>query len=87
MVSEDTIVPACADHKVVKLNIILDNVLIVLHLQVINTIFSVGGGIYGSKLNSEIPDESGPIIHPVGYFIRVKECQLETFQGHSPEIG
>ena len=86
MVSKNTIVPTSADHEVVELNIVLDNVLVVLHLQVIDTIFSIGSGIYGSKFNVEIPHKSGPVIHPVGYFVRVEECRLKIFQGCSPEI-
>ena len=54
--TEDTIVPTCMDCEAVELNILQD-VLIVLHLQVVDSIFGVSGGIYGSGLGMEGTDE------------------------------
>ena len=45
---KDTIVPTSVDHEAVELNIVLDNVLVILHLQVIDSIFSIGSGMMGS---------------------------------------
>ena len=84
---EDTIVPTSADCEAVEFDILLDNVLVVLHLQIINTVFSIGSGVYGAKLGAEIPDECGPVVHPVRYFFRIKDRQLKIFKSHPSEIG
>ena len=57
MVTEDTIVPTCTDCEAVELNVVLQDVLIVLHLQVVDSVFGVSGGIYGSKLSMEGVDK------------------------------
>ena len=70
-VPEDTFIPASADSETVEFNVILYNMLIIMHFEVINSIFSIGGGIYGTKLSAESLDKIGPII------IRVKEGWLK----------
>ena len=65
-VPEDTFIPASADSKMVEFNIILYNMLVIVHFEVINSIFSVGSGVYGTKLSVESLDKVGPIIKPVG---------------------
>ena len=52
-VSEDIIIPAGLNHKTVELNIVLDDMLIILHLQVVNPVFSIGGRINWTKLGME----------------------------------
>ena len=64
LVSEDTVIPACLNHKMVELNIVLDDMLIILHLQVVNPVFSIGGRINQTKLGTESSDEGRPIVHP-----------------------
>ena len=63
-VSEDTVVPAGLNCETVELNIVLDDMLIILHLQVVNPIFSISGWIDQTKLGTESSDEGGPIVHP-----------------------
>ena len=60
--------------------------LVIMHLEVIDSVFSVGGGVYGTKLSAESLDKVGPIIKPVRNFIRVKEGWLKEFQGSPSEI-
>ena len=86
-VPEDTFIPAGADSEMVEFNIILYNMLVIVHFEVINSIFSVGSGVYGTKLSVESLDKIGPIIKPIGNFIRVKEGWLKEFQGGPSEIG
>ena len=86
-VPEDTFIPAGADSKMVEFNIILYNMLIIVHFEVINSIFCVGGGVYRIKLSAESLDKIGPIIKPVRNFIGVKEGWLKEFQGGLSEIG
>ena len=42
-VLEDTFIPASADSETVEFDVILYNMLVIMHLEVINSIFSVGG--------------------------------------------
>ena len=75
------------DNETVEFDVILYNMMIIVHFEVINSIFSVGGGVYGTELSAESLDKIGPIIKPVGNFIRVKEGWLKEFQGGPSEIG
>ena len=84
---EDAIVPPSADREAVEFDIVLDDVLVVLHLQIIDTVFSIGSGVYGAELGVEIPDKCRPVIHPVRYFFRIKDRQLNIFKSHPSEIG
>ena len=77
-VPEDTFIPASADSKTVELDIILYNIPIIVHFEVIDSIFGVSSGVYGTKLSAESLDKIGPIIKPVGNFIRVKEGWLKN---------
>ena len=70
-----------------EFNIIFDIMLVIMHLEVINSIFSISGGVYGTELSVESLDKFGPIIKPVGNVIGVKEGWLKEFQGGPSEIG
>ena len=72
-VPEDTFISASADIKMVEFDIILYNMLVIMHFEVINSVFGVSGGVYRTKLSAESLDKIGPIIKPIGNFIRVKE--------------
>ena len=61
--------------------------LIIVHFEVINSVFHVGGGVYGTELSAESLDKIGSIIKPVKNFIGVKEGWLKEFQGGPSEIG
>ena len=65
-VPEDTFIPAGVDSETVELDIIFYNMLVIVHLEVINSIFGISGGVYGTKLSVESLDKVGPIIKPVG---------------------
>ena len=80
-VPEDTFIPAGADSKTVEFNVILYNMLVIMHFEVINPVFGVGGGVYRTELSVESLDKIGPIIKPIGNFIGVKEGWLKEFQG------
>ena len=84
VVSEDTFIPAGADSKTVEFDIILYNMLVIMHLE---SVFSVSGGVYRTELSAESLDKVGPIIKPVRNFIGVKEGWLKEFQGSPLEIG
>ena len=57
------------------------------HLEVIDSIFGISGGVYRTELSAESLDKIGPIIKPVRNFIGVKEGWLKEFQGGPSEIG
>ena len=86
-VLEDTFIPAGADSKTVEFNVIFYNMLVIMHLEVIDSIFGVSSGVYRTKLSTESLDKVGPIIKPVGDFIGVKEGWLKEFQGGPSEVG
>ena len=87
VVPEDTFIPAGADSKMVEFDVILYNMLIIVHFEVIDSVFGVSGGVYGTELSVESLDKIGPIIKPVGNLIGVKEGWLKEFQGSPLEIG
>ena len=86
-VPEDTFIPASADSETVEFDVIFYNMLIIMHFEVINSIFGVSGGVYRTKLSAESLDKIGPIIKPIANFIRVKEGWLKEFKGNPSEIG
>ena len=87
VVPEDTFIPASADSETVEFDIIFYNMLVIVHLEVINSIFSVSSGVYGTELSVESLVKIGPIIKPVRNFIGVKEGWLKEFQGGPSKIG
>ena len=87
VVPEDTFIPAGADSETVEFDIILYNMLVIMHLEVIDSVFSIGGGVYRTELSVESLDKIGPIIKLVRNLIRVKEGWLKKFQGGPSEIG
>ena len=86
-VPEDTFIPASVDSKTVEFDVILYNMLIIMHFEVIDSVFGVSGGVYRTELSAESLEKIGSIIKPVGNFIRVKEGWLKEFQGGPSEIG
>ena len=52
-VAEETVIPTGVDGKMVEFNVILDNVLVVLHFEVVDSIFCIHGRINGAKLDVE----------------------------------
>ena len=87
MVTEDGIIPAGTDHKMVEFNVVLHDALIILHLEIVNSVFRVGGGVDGTKLSPEGMDEGGPIVHPGQGFVRVEYSQLKVLQSGTTEEG
>ena len=87
VVLEDTFIPAGVDSEMVEFDIILYNMLVIVHFEVIDSVFGIGGGVYGTKLSAESLDKIGPIIKPVGDLIGVKEGWLKKFQGGPSELG
>ena len=50
-VMEDGIILASTDRKTVEFDIVLHDALIILHLEIVNSIFRIGGGFDGTKLS------------------------------------
>ena len=86
MVAEDGIIPTGADGIAVEFDVILDNVLVILHFQVINPAFSISSRIDRTKLNSESADKCGPTVHPIRKFVGIKDGRLEIFECGSAKI-
>ena len=87
MVTEDRIVPASTDRKMVEFDIVLHDALIILHLEIVNSVFRVGGQVDGTKLSTEGTDEVRPVVHPGRGFIGVKYGRLEVLQRGTMEEG
>ena len=83
----DSFIPAGADSETVEFDVILYNMLVIVHFEVIDSVFSIGSGVYGTELSAESLDKIGPIIKPIRNLIRVKEGWLKEFQGSPLEIG
>ena len=86
-VAEDTIISTGADSKTVELDVILDKVLVVLHFEVVDSIFRISSRINGAELDVEGSKEGRPIIHPVGSIVGVKDRWLEVLQSGTTKVG
>ena len=86
-VAEDTVIPTGADGKTVEFDIILDNMLVVLHFEVVDSVFRICGRINGAELDAEGSEEGGPIVHPIGSIIGVKDRWLEVLQSGTAKVG
>ena len=84
-VTEDTFIPAGLDRETVEFDIVLDNMLVILHTEVIDSVFGVSGRINGAELGAEGTDEGGPIIHPIRGFIGLKNGRFKILQGGASE--
>ena len=87
VVVEDTVIPTGVDGKMVEFDIILDNVLVVLHFEVVDSVFHIGGRINGAELDAEGSEEGRPIVHPVGSIIGVKDRWLKVLQSGTAKVG
>ena len=85
--SEDAVIPASADCETVELDIVFYYMLVVLHFQIVNSIFCIGNRINWAKLGTERVDKSRPVDHPIGNVIGVKDERLKVFQGGASEVG
>ena len=83
---EDTIIPASVDSKMVQLNIILENMLVVLHFKIVDSIFSISSGINRAKPSMEGMGKGGPIVHPFRSVIRLKNRQLKVVKSSTTEV-
>ena len=61
-VSEYAVIPACLDSKMIKVNVILKDVVVFAHLEVVQGIFSIHSRINGAKLGAESADELRPVV-------------------------
>ena len=77
-VTEDGIIPTGTDHKTVEFDIVLHNALIILHLEIANSIFHIGSGVDGTKLSTEGMDKGGPVIHPGQGLVGLEYGQLKV---------
>ena len=89
MVPENVMVPTCLNRQPVKVNIVLENVLIFPHLQVVNRVFGVHSRVDRTKLGVESTDKCGPIVQPFWGIIkpgkgRFKEIKSHTVKLHNP---
>ena len=91
MVPENIIIPTCLNRQPVKVNIILENALIIPHIQVVNRVFSIRSRVDRTKLGAESMDQCGPIVQPFwgiikpgkGWFEKIKSCTMKVSQRKS----
>ena len=76
-VTKGGFVPARSDGGTVEFNIVFDDVLIILHLQVVDAVFSVASRVDWAKLSTKGTDECIPIVHPIWEVVRVKKSRLK----------
>ena len=85
--STQSFILAGADSETVEFDVIFYNMLVIMHFEVIDSIFGIGSGVYRTELSAESLDKIRPIIKPIRNFIRAKEGWLKEFQGGPSEIG
>ena len=47
-VSEDTFIPASVESEMVEFDVILYNMLVIVHLEAIDSVFGISGGVYAN---------------------------------------
>ena len=73
VMTKNVLIPTGMDGKMIELNIVFDNALVVLHLQVVNGVFCISGRIDGTKLRAKGDNERRPIVHPCQVVVRVND--------------
>ena len=76
-VTEDAIVPAGLSRKSVEIDVILENPVIVMHLQVVDTVFGISSRVNGAELGTEGSEEGGPVVHPIRSIIGVQNGRFK----------
>ena len=51
----------------------------VLHVEMVDHVFSVSGRVHGTKPSAEGVDKRGVVVHPIWEFVGVEECRFEIF--------
>ena len=66
----------------VKFDVVFQDMVTVLHVEMIDRVFSVSGRIHRTELSAEGAkgvDECGIVVYPVWEFIRVKKRRFKIF--------
>ena len=76
-------------HKTVEFHQVANNLLCVLHLQVVELVLSISNGIMRAELKLEFCDKFAPIIHPERTIICIEgteEVGFEPLKCHTFEV-
>ena len=76
-------------HKVVEFHNVANNLLHVLHSQIVELVLGVPDGVMWAELELEFCDEFVPIVHPEGMIVRVEgteEVGFEPLKCHTFEV-
>ena len=74
---ENVIIPTCLNRQPVKVNIVLENALIILHLQVVNR----------TKLGVKGMDKCRPIVQPFWSIIKPRKGWFKNIKSHTTEVS
>ena len=80
MVPESAIIPTCLNRQHVKINIILENLLVVLHLQVVNRVFGICSRVSKTKLGAKGMDQCRPIV-------KLGKGQFKKIKSHTTKVS
>ena len=86
-VPENIIVQTCLNGQPVKVNIVLENALIILHLQVVNRVFSIRSRVNRTELGAECTDECRPIVQPFWGIIKPGKGRFKEIKSHTTEVS
>ena len=75
---EAVFIPTGADCEAVEFDVVFDDMLIILHFQMVNSASCVACRVDGAKLKFEYADELGPIFQPIGSIDRFCEGRLKV---------
>ena len=73
-------VPTSTDGQTGKFNVVLDDVLVVGHFQMVYPILGIASRVDRAKLNTESEDKRRPIIHPLRNSIGIEDRWFEVLK-------
>ena len=87
MVLENVIIPTCLNRQPIKVNIVLENALIISHLQVVNRVFGIRSRVNRTKLGAECTDECKPIVQPFWGIIKPGKGRFKEIKSRTMEVS
>ena len=87
LVSENIVTPTYLDSSPIKINVILEDVLVIPHLQIVNGIFGICSWVNRTKLSTENMHKGRPIVQPIGIIGQPGEGWLKEVKSHTMKVS
>ena len=85
-VPKDGLFPSGANSETIELDVVFDDMLVIVHLQLIDAAFGVSGWIDGSELISEDGKKSRPVVHPNREIVSINDRWFEELEDNASKV-